>query len=175
MKKSDYLLVGLVEKIVGLKGEIIIRPADNDKSRFSKLNRVSFFDRNEAHLADATVRDVNLKGKNPRIRLNEFTDRTSAERLKDLEMYVKWDDRKQTGKNEFFHFELEGCEVLTEDGFRVGEVSAVHNYPSCDALLVRDREKKNSVLIPMLKNIIKGTEPENKKIFIYEGSLEGLI
>jgi 16S rRNA processing protein RimM len=61
-------------------------------------------------------------------------------------------------------FELTGCRVVDENGKNFGEVNEVINNPANDLLQVMKNGKE--YLVPMVKEIVKKVDVENKRIVI---------
>src|SRR5207248_394502 len=74
------------------------------------------------------------------------------------------------GEDEWWAHELEGCEVF--DGpRRLGSVTRMIEYPSCEVLEVR-REEGTDLLVPMVKDAIRSVRVAERRIEIDLGFVE---
>jgi 16S rRNA processing protein RimM len=75
-------------------------------------------------------------------------DRTAAERLANLRLFVPRDRLPATDANEFYHADLIGLAALATDGRALGTVVAVHDFGAGDILEVRQEGRRDTVMLP---------------------------
>lgn len=61
-------------------------------------------------------------------------DRTAAEALKGVQLFVARDALPETGDDEFYHADLIGLEAQDSEGRIIGKVGALHNYGAGDVM-----------------------------------------
>src|SRR5690606_27552257 len=87
-------------------------------------------------------------------RLAGINDRTAAEKLNGVELYV---DRallpEPDGEDDFYHADLIGLEARLGDGRVLGTVSAVPNFGAGDLLEVRDQRSGDTFLYPFTRQV----------------------
>jgi 16S rRNA processing protein RimM len=99
----------------------------------------------------------------PIVRVEGIEDRDSAEALRGTELLLDDADAPALGENEWWAHELEGCEV--RDGERLlGTVIRLLELPSCEALEVRPADGGAIVLVPMVKDAVRGVTPTARRI-----------
>jgi len=82
--------------------------------------------------------------------------------IPDTQLYPLADDQ-------FYLFQLEGCEVLTQAGERLGYVQEVLSLPVHDILLVKEsKAAKKEYLIPFLKRLFPKIEIGAKKLYVVQ-------
>lgn len=64
----------------------------------------------------------------------EVADRTAAEALKGVKLYVPRNALPATSADEFYHTDLIGLAAVDADGAGIGKVTAVHNFGAGDIL-----------------------------------------
>lgn len=97
-----------------------------------------------------------------------------AELLRDYLIMVEESGIKPKSKGEFFHFDLIGLTVVTDDGAQVGVVKEVHNYPTTDALDV-ERPDATIMVIPLSKEALVSVNKLEKKIVVYASFIQDLL
>ncbi|MDY6408087.1 MAG: ribosome maturation factor RimM [Pseudomonadota bacterium] len=128
--------IGQIVNVHGLKGMVKIRPYltnPMDVGRFGLLTdkdgHQSFDVKPQSHKGDFVL--AFIKG---------ISDRTAAEKLKGLYLYI---DRNQLpdNKNGFYYCDLIGMTVL-ENGQKFGVVEHVQNYGAGDILEIKTEKSK---------------------------------
>ena len=83
-----------------------------------------------------------------------MTDRTAAEKLNGVELYVDRDKLPATDEDDFYQADLIGLEARLADGTTLGTVTAVPNYGASDLLEVRDRRTGDTYLYPFTRAVV---------------------
>ena len=96
----------------------------------------------------------------------------AAERLRNAEICVLESQAVELGDDEFYDWQLEGCDVLTLDGMQIGKVRELMRTGGTELLVVQNDEKE--ILIPFAESVCPDVDIENKVIRIDppEGLLE---
>lgn len=71
-------------------------------------------------------------------RLRGIADRTAAEKLNGIELYLDRAALPETEADDYYHADLVGLEARRIDGTVIGEVIAIQNFGAGDILEVRD-------------------------------------
>ena len=99
----------------------------------------------------------------PIVALEGVEDRDAAGRLRGLELTVPSDAAPALGEGEWWAHELEGCEVT--DGARlIGTVRRLIELPSCEALEVERADAPGSLLVPMVKDAVRGVDITARRV-----------
>ena len=87
--------------------------------------------------------------------LEGVKDRDEADALKGTRLYV---DRDRLGEPEeddtWYHADLIGLEVRLEDGTKLGEVAAIHDFGAGDLVDVRLEGSRKTVLLPFTAEVV---------------------
>jgi 16S rRNA processing protein RimM len=75
-------------------------------------------------------------------------DRTAAERLANLRLFVPRERLPAPDADEFYHADLIGLAAVTSDGRALGTVVAVHDFGAGDILEVRQEGRRDTVMLP---------------------------
>src|SRR6185503_8065326 len=81
-------------------------------------------------------------------RLEGVDDRTAAEALKGVELYVDRDRLPAAAEGEFYHADLIGLAAIDPEGKRIGEIVAVQNFGAGDLLEIRLAGSGKTELVP---------------------------
>ena len=141
--------LGVIVGVKGLKGEVKIKTftaAPEDIAAYGPL-----------HTARGQTFDVSVLGAVDDVvtaRIAGVADRTAAEALKGLELFVDRAALPQTDDGTFYHADLIGLPVVLADGEEVGKVVAVHNYGGGDVLEVEERQGHKTALLPFTADVI---------------------
>jgi 16S rRNA processing protein RimM len=171
---SNALLAGRVGRAHGLDGSFYVT---GPKPRLLILGATVRVDGRGAKI----LRRAGTE-EHPLIRLEGIEDREAVEVLRGLELTVDFAEAPELEEGEWWAGELEGCEVF--DGQRrVGTVLRMVELPSCEALEVRldsqgqdkDSSGASELLVPMVRDAIRGVDPVARRIDVDMGFLEELL
>jgi 16S rRNA processing protein RimM len=150
---DDAILVGVVARTHGNRGEVVVNSeTDFPEERF-RAGAQLMTRRKDGSPATLEVAAARMHQGRPVILFAGVASMNDAELLAGLELRVPddraGDDRLDAG--EYYHRDLIGCEVVTDAGEAVGQVTAVEGDRSATRLVVRSR--RNEVLIPLADEI----------------------
>jgi 16S rRNA processing protein RimM len=87
------------------------------------------------------------------ISFSDITDRSAAEALKGVELFVTRDALPETADEEFYHADLIGLEAQDAEGRMLGKVAALHNYGAGDVVEII-RPDGDSVLLAFTRETV---------------------
>jgi 16S rRNA processing protein RimM len=99
------------------------------------------------------------------IKIKNIDSRNDAEALRNKYLYIPETELYPLEKDEFYHHQLIGMDVVSDEGEAIGKVEDIETYPEQDLLLV----KKNAEvlhLIPLVKEIVKKVDVQARKVTI---------
>ena len=167
----DYLKVGKIVNTHALHGEVrVISNSDFKEERF-KVGSELFIDYNDSYIP--------VKIKSHRINKNfdllKFVDMyhiNDVEKYKGCEILVDAANLSVLGDEEYYFYEIIGCEVKTIDGVILGEIVDILQTGANDVWIIK-REGEKDILIPYTYDVVKAVDIENKTVTVE--LLEGLI
>lgn len=165
--KDKLLLVGKVVGVHGIRGEVKILPyGDCDKKSWKELHLskqgqtiICEVTANRPHKA---VILTSLKG---------YNDRNSADELVGSDVFVDKTAVPLLPKGEYYHFQLQGMEVMTDQGKKVGVVTGIFPTGSNDVYVVKGAS--GEILIPATNDVVLKIDVEAGKMTVH--LLEGLL
>ncbi len=87
-------------------------------------------------------------------RLEGIKDRTAAEQVTNVELYVSRERLPVLDKQTFYHADLVGLRVETKSGEALGTIEAVQNFGAGDLLEIAREGGGGSVMLPFLDRFI---------------------
>lgn len=167
LSKKQFLLVGKIVGVHGIKGEVKIFPYGScDKKPWKKL----YLSMDKQNEVCEVVGNRPNKGVIIAI-LKGYTDRNSASKLVGYNVFVDTAEIPQLPKDEYYNFQLEGMEVVTDAGRTVGVITSIISTGSNDVYVVKG--PVGEVLIPATSNVVLNIDIEKGKMVIH--ILEGLL
>jgi len=87
-------------------------------------------------------------------RLAGVADRTAAEKLGNLDLYIARDRLPPAEADEFYHADLIGLTAIGTDGRELGTVIAIHNFGASDLIEIRPTQGGATVMLPFTEAIV---------------------
>ncbi len=142
--KPPRIILGRIAGAHGIRGEVVIHAytvAPEDIRAYGPL-----FDKAGGRSFEIANARVTAKG--VVARLKGVGDRTAAEALKGVELYVDRDRLPAANEGEFYHADLIGLAAVDPTGKCIGEIVAVQNFGAGDLLEIRLAGSGKTELIP---------------------------
>jgi 16S rRNA processing protein RimM len=87
-------------------------------------------------------------------RLAGVADRTAAEKLGNLDLYIARARLPPAEADEFYHADLIGLTAIGTDGRELGTVIAIHNFGASDLIEMRPTQGGATVMLPFTEAIV---------------------
>lgn len=167
----DYLKVGKIVNTHALQGEVRVISGSDFKDERFKVGSQLFIDYNgeylpikvKAHRVNKSFDLLKFVG------MNHIND---VEKYKGCELLVDATNLSALDDEEFYFYEIIGCEVKTTDGVVLGEIIEILQTGANDVWVVKRKGEKDA-LIPYIEDVIKDVDIANKTVTVE--LLEGLI
>ena len=144
---KDRILLGEIASAHGIRGELLVRSftsAPEDIAAYGPLE-------DEAGQRAVSLKVVRVTPKGVIARIDGVDDRTGAEKLKGLKLYVERSKLPDAGEDEFYHADLIGLKAQAPDGSAIGDIVAVLNFGAGDLLELRLTGQSQTDLVPLTK------------------------
>lgn len=168
---EELVAIAKIVRPRGLRGELVADVLTDFPDRFENLEKVV------AVQPDGTRRDLKIEDlwfqKNRIvIRFAGFDSIEQAETLRNTEICVPESESVELDEDEYFDWDLQGCEVRTIEGERIGTVREVMRTGGTENLVVDGDGRE--YLIPFAGSICTEVDVANKRITVDlpEGLLE---
>ncbi|MCG8604809.1 ribosome maturation factor RimM [bacterium] len=158
-----HVVVGVVQKAHGIKGQVKVRPLTDNPQRFKQLQAVLVEPRSgeEKWLG---ISQVQVNEGTVFLQFDGIEDRETAKGLSGAYLSIRADEMLPLEEDAFYHFEVIGFEVRTTTGEYQGIVERVMDLPANDVLVVKNKARE--ILLPVIKDVIRKVDRENKQIII---------
>ncbi|MDQ0350600.1 16S rRNA processing protein RimM [Alkalibacillus filiformis] len=171
---KDFLNVGKIVNTHGVRGEVrVMSVTDFEEERFEPGSRL--FVEVEGGKHEEVV--VMSHRKHKQFDLLVFEGHESldqAERFKGHELKVAFDDLEDLDEDEFYYYEIIGCDVYLTTGEHLGKIKEILSPGANDVWVVkRSEEGLKDALIPYIDDVVKEVDIDNQKVVIEE--MEGLL
>ena len=146
-KQESPVIVGKIRSAWGLRGDVGVEVLSDAPERFAvgsvlwlkgKPTRVEY--------ARKSKRGITVK-------LDAANNRTQAEALRGEDLTVLLDQVERLPDGTYYHFQILGVRVLTDDGEQLGSVSEIIVTGSNDVYVVH-QEGRRDILIPALPDVV---------------------
>jgi 16S rRNA processing protein RimM len=154
------VVVGFVTRAHGIRGEVAVEVRSDNADRFAPGSVV----RLESG-RDLTIEHAHRHGSRLLVRFEGMDDRTTAESLRGELLVVPESWLPELPEGEFWPFQLEGCEVVTESGRALGVVVDVVSNPANDLWVARNADGEEA-FVPAIRDVIVDVDLEGRRIVV---------
>lgn len=144
--ENQPVIVGRIGSPWGLSGWVKVQILSDSPNRF-KVNSRFFTDDSVL-----VIEDFKIINKSTVIKFHDISDPEKAQALRDQYLYINRDQIESLQEGLYYHFQILGIEVVTQDGENLGEVIEILNTGSNDVYIVQKDSKE--ILIPGIKDVI---------------------
>lgn len=166
----EYLEIGQVVNIFGIKGMIKVKPFTENIKRFDKLTKIYIKKKNTEK--EYEIEEVKYHKNMVLIKLKGIDTIEEAEKLREGYLQVDRKDEEPLEEGTYYIVDMIGLEVYTDDGNILGKLEDIYNTGSNDIYVVKNEQGKQ-ILLPAISEVIQKIDMENKKIIVH--LIEGLI
>ncbi len=168
---EDHVVIGLILKPHGIKGEVKVKPVTDFPERFLKLKRAFLVSvhgaRKEISIEKAKVlRDIVL------LKIRGIDSISEAEKYRGDEIVIMPEDRFKLPPDYYYESDLIGMQVVLSHGEMIGTIVDVQSYPAQDLLIVKTGSGRE-ILLPFVKEIVPELLPEEGKVIV--NNISGLF
>ncbi|PRX08861.1 UNVERIFIED_ORG: 16S rRNA processing protein RimM [Martelella mediterranea] len=162
-KLKDPVLMATIGAAQGLRGDVRVR--------CFTANPLTVGDYGNLHAEDGRVFEIleTRPGKNNMIviRFRGVNDRTAAEALRGLNLYIERDNLPddELDDDEYFYADLEGLDVFDDAGNSYGAISAIFDFGAGDLLELKGPGRR-PVLIPFNESAVLEIDFTDRRVLI---------
>ncbi len=163
-----YLAIGRVLRPHGVRGELRVELLTEHPEHLSTLKTLYVGASFDPH----QLLGVRMHGDLALVLLKGYGNRNDADTLRGELLYVAMEDAVPLADDEVYEYQLNGLEVVTEDGERLGEVAETFSAPDANDVVVV-HGPLGEVLIPVIEDVILDLDLEAGRVVVH--LLPGLI
>lgn len=169
---DEMVLLGRISAAQGLRGEVRIATFTETPENIAAYGPLTANDGRTLNITGLRP----LKGANVVARLEGVADRTGAEALRGLELFVARDCLPPAEDGEWYVSDLVGLVAVAPDGTELGEVIAVQNYGAGDLLEIRpspgdgdsseDGKTQATLLVPFTETAVPEVDITGRRVVV---------
>jgi 16S rRNA processing protein RimM len=156
-------VVGRIARAHGIRGQVLVNLETDFPGERFKPGATMYTERGGA-LTTLTLTTVRFQNGRPVIGLEGVQTMSEAEQLAGLQLRVPVEQLARLPADTFYHHDLVGCRVVTQDGRDVGTVQGVEGTFDRGRLVVGGAT--GEILIPLAKEICRTIDVAGKRIVI---------
>ncbi len=170
---NGLVAVAMAVKTRGLRGEVVAELLTDFPERFDGLETLIAVG-TDGKRETLTLEEHWFQGGRIILKFAGYDSVEAAKALVGYEFAVPESERVQLSENEFYDWELAGCEVETIGGERIGRVTGVMRTGGVETLIVENMNNEaREYLIPLAETICVEIDVRQKRIRI--DAPEGLL
>jgi 16S rRNA processing protein RimM len=162
LKKDNFVSIGKFVRSFGRKGELKVNfflEHSQKQYFFSKI-----FFRNKGIFGEYIVEHIRPFKDYFLVKIKGISSITQAEEIAGVEIFLPKENLQPLDKDNYYLFQLVGCEVLTKEGKKIGVVEDVQFIKENELLVVRKSDRE--FLIPFSKSLCLRIDLEDRCIVI---------
>jgi len=159
---ADLVRVGGLGKAHGLRGEVLCHPETDFPERFLETEEVELV-HPKGHRRVA-ISGARFHGQNLILKFQGVDSREAAEQLRGAWLGVGPDEVVDLEDGEYFHYELEGLEVLDASGQRIGRIAEVISNPAHE--IYRIATEGEDILLPAVPAFVLEISLDDQKMIV---------
>lgn len=156
-----YLAVGKLRRPHGVKGEILMEVLSDFPERIVQGKHVFIGER----YTELVIDNARPHARGLIVSIQNVHDRTQAENFRNEVVYISSSDVITLPEDTYYHHQLIGLEVRTENNDYIGTISEILVTGANDVYLLSTPEGKE-VLIPAIKSVVLNIDLKMGKIIV---------
>ena len=155
------VVVGLIVRPFGRRGEVVVEPLTDDPGRFFKIESAEVGPSGQPGTR-RSLDSVRIHKGRPVILFDGVSDITSAETLRGMEVRIPDAERAALPEGRYYSDQLVGCKAETETGVPLGEIVGTLDTAGPSLLVLRGPDGSED-LIPFVEALCVLVEPPTGK------------
>ena len=169
-KPGDLVLLGKITKPHGIRGEVKVYPYSGEPENLLHYSRVLITADEDTDFVPCKVERARVQKNSVLLQLENCSTRNDAEELVDYRLYVHEDEMPEPDQDEFYLRDLEGKQMVTEQGQVIGRVTGILTGSGQDLARVKDGTQE--YLIPLIPEFLVAIDENEVRVSLPSGLLE---
>ena len=158
---SARVLIAQIGAAHGVRGEVRLKAFTEDPLSVARYGALETEDGRRFEIeAVRPAKDMLVA------RLKGVADRSAAEALTHLRLYVAREKLPQPAADEFYHADLVGLTAQTAAGEAFGVVKAVHNFGAGDLLEIEPAAGGATLMLPFTQTTVPAIDLASRRIVV---------
>lgn len=161
MTQNECYQLGKITKPFGYKGQMVFFLDVDTPEDYENLDSV--FVEVKGALVPYFIKELNLNGNKAIVTFEDLTP-AEAQALTGCKLFLPLDLLPKLDGNRFYYHEVIGWRVIDAEKGDIGTIASVIDYPAQALFQIMKNGKE--ILIPIIDEVIKRVDREEKKIHI---------
>ena len=135
---EDLLKVGVITTTHGVRGEVKVFPTTDDAERFLELEYVLLDTGRELRRLD--IKNVRFFKNLVILKFDGIDNINDIEKYKGKDLWIPREEAQELGEDEYYIADLQGLNVVLEDGTGFGTLRDVMETGANDVYIIEDRK-----------------------------------
>lgn len=171
MGVPDWILVGMIKRVHGNSGEMLIMPLTDREERFSEGSELFIARKRTEERDRVKITSSRPSDRGPLVMLEGIDSRDAAQEYFGASLFVPASEVESPGEGSYFTFQIEGCEVFA-GGEPVGTVTRLYENQKANPYIeVQPPGEEKPVFIPFVSQVVNSIDVEGRRIDIVDGFL----
>lgn len=167
---EDLLKVGVITTTHGVRGEVKVFPTTDDAERFLELEYVLLDTGRELRRLD--IKNVRFFKNLVILKFDGIDNINDIEKYKGKDLWIPREEAQELGEDEYYIADLQGLNVVLEDGTEFGRLRDVMETGANDVYII-DSNEHGEVLLPAIKECILDVDLEKNTMTVH--LMKGLL
>ena len=167
---EDLLKVGVITTTHGVRGEVKVFPTTDDAERFLELEYVLLDTGRELRRLD--IKNVRFFKNLVILKFDGIDNINDIEKYKGKDLWIPREEAQELGEDEYYIADLQGLNVVLEDGTEFGTLRDVMETGANDVYIINSKEH-GEVLLPAIKECILDVDLEKNTMTVH--LMKGLL
>ena len=167
---EDLLKVGVITTTHGVRGEVKVFPTTDDAERFLELEYVLLDTGRELRRLD--IKNVRFFKNLVILKFDDIDNINDIEKYKGKDLWIPREEAQELGEDEYYIADLQGLNVVLEDGTEFGTLRDVMETGANDVYII-DSNEHGEVLLPAIKECILDVDLEKNTMTVH--LMKGLL
>ena len=167
---EDLLKVGVITTTHGVRGEVKVFPTTDDAERFLELEYVLLDTGRELRRLD--IKNVRFFKNLVILKFDGINNINDIEKYKGKDLWIPREEAQELGEDEYYIADLQGLNVVLEDGTEFGTLRDVMETGANDVYII-DSNEHGEVLLPAIKECILDVDLEKNTMTVH--LMKGLL
>ena len=167
---EDLLKVGVITTTHGVRGEVKVYPTTDEPERFLDLEYVLLDTGKE--LRRRYIKNVRFIKNLVILKFDGIDNIDDIEKYKGKDLWIPREEAQELGEDEYYIADLQGLNVVLEDGTEFGTLRDVMETGANDVYII-DSNEHGEVLLPAIKECILDVDLEKNTMTVH--LMKGLL
>ena len=167
---EDLLKVGVITTTHGVRGEVKVFPTTDAAERFLELEYVLRDTGRELRRLD--IKNVRFFKNLVILKFDGIDNINDIEKYKGKDLWIPREEAQELGEDEYYIADLQGLNVVLEDGTEFGTLRDVMETGANDVYII-DSNEHGEVLLPAIKECILDVDLEKNTMTVH--LMKGLL